>query len=235
MGNRSSRNTARARELEDRLVKLEDRLDKNHDNFVSQGEIEQYLDQMRQTRKHGKSKSKSSRHDVDDIDLDHNHDGIISRDELRHHVAKEMARDRAIVARNKEVEHWRSAYNQLESKMKDMITDVTRVKGKGSKGSKGSKGKEDEDEPEQERNGDHQHISYISDRVIEKFIQTEILDTDANNTWIPDAIERRAYSLPIKTVLSVIENLSKSTGFDILGHRITIKIQPIDTATATGE
>ena len=57
-------------------------------------------------------------------------------------------------------------------------------------------------------------------------LKNEIIDTDANIGWIPDAIERRAYLTMYKTVLEILEKMANTTKIELLNHILTIKIEP---------
>lgn len=68
--------------------------------------------------------------------------------------------------------------------------------------------------------------SSISIPNLEKYIQEQILATDANSHYIPDPIERRVYLTIYKTVLETILQMSNTTSVNMFGHKITFQIEP---------
>ena len=69
----------------------------------------------------------------------------------------------------------------------------------------------------------------ISLTAIKDHVDQNILATDANSKWVPDALERKAYITIYKSVLESILQLSNTSSFTTLNHKITMNIQPMDS------
>lgn len=71
------------------------------------------------------------------------------------------------------------------------------------------------------------NINSISITALKDYIENEILSTEANSKYIPDAIERRAYLTIYKTVLETFLQLSNNTNLTLLNHKIGIHLEPL--------
>ena len=73
------------------------------------------------------------------------------------------------------------------------------------------------------------NISHISLTAIKDHVDQNILATDANSKWVPDALERKAYISIYKSVLESILQLSNTSSLTSMNHKITMNIQPISS------
>ena len=59
--------------------------------------------------------------------------------------------------------------------------------------------------------------------IIDRFLKNELI----NNPYIPDFIERKLYANVIKLVIGIMKETVESSKIDVLGHRISFKLEPI--------
>lgn len=130
--------------------------------------------------------------------IDKNNDGMISKDEVEEYVKEQL-----ILSRD-ETDKWKKEYERMYNKYQEL------------------------EEKLRMEDARVLEVSTISNKRLKEYIQSEILDTDNNNTWIPDPIEMRAYLTLYKTFLKSIEKLSEKTAFEILNHKISFAIQPVE-------
>jgi len=69
--------------------------------------------------------------------------------------------------------------------------------------------------------------SNISSEALKEYIQTEIIDTDANLGLVPDILEKKIYLTVYKTIMKSLEGLFNTSSVDLLNHRISFSIYPI--------
>jgi hypothetical protein len=77
----------------------------------------------------------------------------------------------------------------------------------------------------------HHHHHHISDKHVDEYIDQLLSDKKVNITLLPDAIEHRIYKNVILTLLQVLSTTCDQTKISILGHDLTIHIDP----TPSGE
>ena len=70
--------------------------------------------------------------------------------------------------------------------------------------------------------------SKISMLAINDYVEEEIMKTEANSAWVPDAIEKRVYISIYKTVMETLEQVSNTTTLNLFNHKITIYVEPLD-------
>jgi len=68
--------------------------------------------------------------------------------------------------------------------------------------------------------------SLISDEIINEFITSILLDPEINIRLLPDSLERRAYQTLIYTMMKVLRDIIDKVELRILGHKITLSINP---------
>lgn len=129
--------------------------------------------------------------------IDANSDGIVSKEELEDYVENKLELSK------EEVERWKNSYQVLFEEHEKLKESLLFEQGRVLE------------------------VSNISNQVLKKYIQEEIIETDGNIKMLPDMIERRLYLKLYRTMLKSIEKLSEKTSFDILGHKVSFAIQPI--------
>lgn len=67
----------------------------------------------------------------------------------------------------------------------------------------------------------------INTDAIAKFVDDLLKDDNINLTLVPDSIEKRVYMRLFVMVLSGIKEGLEEVHLDIMGHRITLHIEPI--------
>lgn len=168
--------------LEQEVESLKSKIDHNNDNLVTKDELDQYF------------KSLSNK-------IDHNNDGLISKEELEQYVD----------SKDKDVEKWKSMYEQELLKAEILQEEVDRLKtylnfATGL------------DEIERH--------SFISSKCISDYIEENIVNTDANLKYLPDAVERKVYYTLYKTSLESLEQMCNTTTLSVMNHKIKLSIEP---------
>lgn len=134
--------------------------------------------------------------------IDKNSDGIITRDELEAYVTSQLSSDQTL---RKEYEELREKYIELHNEYEKLLDSHVSVP------------------RETNRDG-----TFVSITALQDYIESEIISTDANLKYVPDAIERKLYLTTYKTVLKSLEGLVKTTSVDIMNHRLSFTLQPIN-------
>jgi len=137
--------------------------------------------------------------------IDKNNDGIITNDELEQYVNNKLS------DREKEVEKYKTMYDELLYNFQ-----LLEEKYKSLKANRNVKGKETE------------RLSFVSTKALQEYIQKELIESDANITWIPDAVEKKAYLGIYKTAMEAVEKLANTTSIEILNHKLSFHIEPTD-------
>lgn len=71
-------------------------------------------------------------------------------------------------------------------------------------------------------------INEISINALEKFIENAILKTDNNLQYIPDVLEKKIYLTVCKTIMKSLEIMCNTTNIELMGHKITFNINPLN-------
>jgi chromosome segregation ATPase len=163
--------------MNEKLQSLQNQIDKNKDNVVTQEEFRAYLICLAEK-------------------VDQNRDGIVSQHELKQYLDNQLAE------KDKEIEKWKQAFEQLheeyETKLDNLVKGDTIIQD-----------------------------NRISIPSLKTYIKDEIINTNANLKYIPDALEKKIYLSVYTTVMKSIERLCQTTSIDMMNHRITFNIQPI--------
>jgi len=130
-------------------------------------------------------------------EIDNNRDNVITKDELDKYMKKY----------SKDTKKWKQKYLKL-------LQDYEMLK-------------QDLDAQNIENTSrDNKHLSSISLLAVKDYVENEIMKTDANSKYIPDAIERKAYLSVYKTILEALCQLSNSTELTLLNHKLTLHLEP---------
>lgn len=70
-------------------------------------------------------------------------------------------------------------------------------------------------------------ISTISKKRIQDYVDELMSTSEGNLDMVPDMIERPLKVKKYKTMLELIEQISRTTTFEIAGHKIQISISPL--------
>jgi hypothetical protein len=147
-----------------------------------------------------------------DIDLvDTNNDGIISQEEITNYLKNKMEKE--TLENNKEVLKWKNAYDQLLIKYEKLDK------------SKRNKLKESNNLVN-EYDNNILKTSFISDKVVDEFVDSLINDPKINIKYIPDSIERSFYRNVVMSILGSISNMLSGTKINMLGHVILMYMVP---------
>jgi chromosome segregation ATPase len=131
------------------------------------------------------------------LKIDKNSDGVITKDELEAYVNRQLSQSKD------EIEQWKNAYNNLNEKYETLLDQLR---------------------SEETRTIE---VSQVSSQALKDYIKSEIIDSDANLKYVPDALERKVYLTVYKTIMKSLEGLFNTTSIDFLNHRVSFAIQPI--------
>lgn len=67
-----------------------------------------------------------------------------------------------------------------------------------------------------------------SEKAIRRFVDTLLENRQTNCTFVPDCVERDLYKNFLLMILGNLSQIGESIRLDILNHRITIQIRPIE-------
>lgn len=67
----------------------------------------------------------------------------------------------------------------------------------------------------------------ISDEAIDTFVASLLADPEINICALPDAIERTIYKKVLKVILGAIGHVADNADIELIGHRITVRIEPV--------
>lgn len=132
---------------------------------------------------------------------DKNSDGVITRDELESYVQSQLNTKKEEA--EKEIEKWKQAYDNLYEKYSELQRKY-----------------HDGDKPKDIEK------CYVSIHALEQYIESEIINSDANLKYVPDALERKAYLAVYKTVMKSLEGLCNTTTIDLMNHELTFNLKP---------
>jgi len=139
--------------------------------------------------------------------IDHNNDGVITQDELESYVKTQMD------DKNEEIEKWKNLYQDIKMKNLKLVEEVERLRAYLDFAT-------GEDKIERR--------SYISSEHITNYIENNLLNTDSNLKYIPDALERKAYFNIYKTSLESLKQLCNTSCLNTINHKITLSLTPIN-------
>lgn len=131
--------------------------------------------------------------------VDKNSDGVITREELESYVRNQT------IEQENETEKWKAAYEKLHNE----YLELAREHEKSLIAPHGVK------------------KSHVSISALQDHIENEIMKTDANLKYIPDALERKAYLSVYKTLMMSLVGLCNTTNIDIMNHRLSLTLEPI--------
>lgn len=132
--------------------------------------------------------------------IDQNNDNIVTKDELKQYVKKQI--------NNKdETEKWKAAYEKLHNEHIELLKEYEKTLVIPREIKK----------------------SHVSISALQDHIQNEIISTDANLKYIPDFLERQAYLSAYKTLMMSMAGLCNTTSVDIMNHRLSFILEPIPT------
>lgn len=129
--------------------------------------------------------------------IDKNTDGVITHDELESYVNDQLSLS------NSETEKWKIAYEKLHDEYEMLLEKIRLEEAKVL------------------------DVSQISPQALKDYVESEVIQTDANLRLIPDPLERKVYLTVYKTIMKSLEGLFNTTAVDLLNHRISFAIQPI--------
>jgi len=132
--------------------------------------------------------------------VDKNADGVITKKELESYV-KTQGKEQ-----ENETEKWKASYEKLHQEYIELAREHEKSLIIPEKAKKS-------------------HVSIVN---IEKYIEEEIMKTDANLKYIPDALERKAYLSVYKTLMMSLVGLCNTTNIDIMNHRLYLTLEPIN-------
>lgn len=69
-------------------------------------------------------------------------------------------------------------------------------------------------------------VSSLSKEQLDAFVES-VLESDANLSYVPDALERKVYTNAAMISATVLEKIVKSAKIQVMGHEITFDIHPI--------
>lgn len=133
--------------------------------------------------------------------MDNNNDGIITHSELESYVQNQINKQ------NNETEKWKLEYEKLREKYEILLDNISHSSN-------------------HQVNNNESRVNDVSTQALVDYIESEIMNTDANLRFVPDPIERRIYLTVYKTIMKSLEGLFNTTSIDLLNHRITLNIQP---------
>lgn len=67
----------------------------------------------------------------------------------------------------------------------------------------------------------------VSNAAIEKFVDELLVDPNINIYMLPDSIEKPLYMNTLKIFLGIIQKMFNNTSLDIIGHQVTMNLEPI--------
>jgi hypothetical protein len=67
----------------------------------------------------------------------------------------------------------------------------------------------------------------LSDAAVRRVVDAFLRNPDVNQTYLPDAIERRLYYNVIKLFLGVLSESLKHARVELLGHQIVLHMDPM--------
>jgi hypothetical protein len=67
----------------------------------------------------------------------------------------------------------------------------------------------------------------LSDAAVRRVVDAFLRNPDVNQTYLPDAIERRLYYNMIKLFLGVLSESLKHARVELLGHQIVLHMDPM--------
>jgi len=67
----------------------------------------------------------------------------------------------------------------------------------------------------------------LSDAAVRRIVDAFLRNPDVNQTYLPDAIERRLYYNMIKLFLGVLSESLKHAKVELLGHQIVLHMDPM--------
>lgn len=134
-------------------------------------------------------------------EIDKNRDDVITKNELDKYISKHLD------GRMQEIEHCKYKYEMLLQDHQLLQEDYNKLKTKSQT---------------------QLPQSTISISAVKDYVQNEIMSSDANSKYIPDPIERKAYISIYKTLLESLTQLSNSTTLNILNHKVTIHLEPLE-------
>jgi len=167
-------------------------------NITLQEQIKLLQEQIDQDRDNKVSKTELEQY-FDQLTnrIDKNTDGVITHDELESYV------DEQLKLSNAEIDEWKTAYEKLYEEYESLLDEIRYGQTKVF------------------------DLSQISSHAIKDYIESELIQTDANLRLIPDPLERKVYLTVYKTIMKSMEGLFNTTSLDLLNHRISFSIQPI--------
>lgn len=184
-------------ELQQKIIDLENKIDKNTDGVITMSEVEQYIE----------NKINS---------IDSNKDGIVTKEELEKYVENEMKpylnKIEKLNKKNqelrkqldkykKESEDWKASYDILYHNFKEqdeIKLDLSKPK-----------------------------VSHVSEKCIENYVQEHIIQNPKMNfRWIPDGPESRIWTFMLYQTLKSIDVTLSNIGIRLPGHRLTLSIRP---------
>jgi hypothetical protein len=141
-------------------------------------------------------------------------DNIVTKDELEKYISQLsykidknsdeiVVQNKQLVESREEAKKWKNAYITLHTNYEKLLDDV--------------RSRSLIMEP-----------SNISSEAIKDYIKTEIIDTDANIGLIPDILEKKIYLTVCKTIMKSLESMSNTTSINLLNHKISFYIRPIN-------
>ena len=75
---------------------------------------------------------------------------------------------------------------------------------------------------------ENEHISN-EEKAINEIVDRYLKDELVNSKFIPDFIEKRLYRNILKLVTGILKDTIENAEIEILGHKITLSMTPIDT------
>ena len=148
--------------------------------------------------------------------IDDDKNGTITQLELENYVENYVNDE--LTLKDQEIESWKAKYNNVLNKHELLEESLERIQTNGLK-------LEDINDNVSIRD------SFISHKAVKEYIENEIIDSDSNLGWIPDAIERRAYFTIYKTVMEILEKTFNTTKIEFFNHQMTFKIEPVPEYT----
>jgi len=68
--------------------------------------------------------------------------------------------------------------------------------------------------------------SRVSQESIKAFVETLLNDKNVNIKYFPDSVEKQIYRNVINIIMEVVKHTIDSAGIKIMGHQITMKLNP---------
>lgn len=68
------------------------------------------------------------------------------------------------------------------------------------------------------------------EKAINEIVERYLKNEHVNSTFIPDFIEKRLYRNMLKLVTGILKDTIKNTNVEVLGHKITLSMTPIENS-----